>query len=157
MKWSCCAGKSIKQQSHDQKKRSWYKLYKSFWIWKVEPMQKCLKLTVFLVDSRGCLWLQVWLCRSLWENDPTSHLICISKQCPDECLVSVTSDKVCLRAWLPCDWQVTTLGTLPGVQSQIQLGYPPQLYPLVRIWSPKTKMPTAKTPNSKLQNKSTYQ
>lgn len=42
---------------------------------KASGSEKCLKLTVFLVDSRGCLWLQVWLCRSLWENDPTSHSI----------------------------------------------------------------------------------
>ena len=35
---------------------------------------------------------KVWLYVSLWENDPTSHLIYyLSKQFPHECMVSITS------------------------------------------------------------------
>ena len=66
-------------------------------VWKVKPMLKCLKLAFFLIASRGrLLWLQkeVWLYRSLWENDPTSHLIYyLSKHCKHEFMVSVASFK----------------------------------------------------------------
>lgn len=45
----------------------------------VKLMQKWLKPALILAASRGrLLWLQneVGFCRSLWENDHTSHLIC---------------------------------------------------------------------------------
>ena len=65
--------------------------------WKVKPMLKCLKLAFFLTASRGrLLWLQkeVWLYRSLWENDPTSHFIYyLSKHCKLEFMVSIASFK----------------------------------------------------------------
>ena len=55
---------------------------------KVKPTRKCLATACFRIASRRQLhWFQkeVWLHRSLWENDPTYHLIYyLSKQFSNE-------------------------------------------------------------------------
>jgi len=58
---------------------------------------KCLELAFSLLAIRGrLLWLRkdVWLYRSIWENDSTSLLIySLSKHCKHECMVSIFSFK----------------------------------------------------------------
>ena len=66
------------------------RLYK-MWLWIVKPVQKCLQPALSLKASSGAPPL-VELYVSLWENDPTSHLIYrLSKQFSNELIVSVTS------------------------------------------------------------------
>ena len=62
----------------------------SFPAWKVKPIRKCLKSAFFLMASQGMFsWFQRkdWLCVSLWENNPTSHLIYyLNKHFPNQCI-----------------------------------------------------------------------
>lgn len=66
-------------------------------VWKLKLMQMCLTFSFFITTSRGqLLWLQNegWLYRSLWENDPTSPLICsITTHFPKKLRVLITSCK----------------------------------------------------------------
>lgn len=82
---------------------------------------------------------------SLWENEPTSHLIynltVYTKLFPDKFLLSASNpifskymDKAgfFFRVWLAFEWQVAMM-VCSWVLDQIQSVYPP--HPLVQIWS----------------------
>ena len=74
------------------KKASKWTLYLSsnLRIWKMKPMQKCLKQHSVYWPAGG----EVRLYWGLWENDSTSHLIyCLSKLVPNDLMVFISSFK----------------------------------------------------------------